>query len=73
MNDEQPKKIEGERRETPAQAGGYSARRFPRKDSNARGPRSAVNRSANRANFRNGTRPQTQGAPVAGGTNTPRP
>lgn len=73
MNDEQPKKVEGGNRETPAQAGGYSARRFPRKDSNARGPRSAVNRSANRANFRNGNRPQTQGAPTSGATNTPRP
>ncbi len=32
----------------PSEKGGYGARRFPRRDSNARGPRSAVTRSANR-------------------------
>lgn len=32
---------------------GYGARRFPRRDSGARGPRSAVNRGANRAAYRN--------------------
>ncbi len=60
MNEEQPKKIE-----STDNKGGYSARRFPRKDSNARGPRSAVNRSANRGNYRgNATRPQ--GSQTAG-------
>ncbi|HAS84786.1 MAG TPA: ribonuclease J [Candidatus Yonathbacteria bacterium] len=68
MTDEQPKKIESGN--ASGGSGGYSARRFPRKDSNARGPRSAVNRSANRANYRAGApRPHgTQGvAPAIAG------
>src|SRR3989344_2133497 len=70
MNDEQPKKVEGGGdKNKSAQTGGYSARRFPRKDSNARGPRSAVTRSANRGNYRGIPR---QGAPVTTG-NAPRP
>ncbi|MFZ2303477.1 MAG: ribonuclease J [Minisyncoccia bacterium] len=71
MTDEQPKKIDDSNigREN---KGGYSARRFPRKDSSARGPRSAVNRSAARGYSRGGaSRPQgthggasaTSGAP----------
>ena len=61
MTDEQPKKVEAS---TPSgdNKGGYSARRFPRKDSNARGPRSAVTRSANRGNYRGGQRPQQPGS-----------
>lgn len=47
MNEEQPKKIEG------TDKSGYGARRFPRRDSNARGPRSAVTRSANRGGYGN--------------------
>ncbi len=47
MNEEQPKKIEG------GEKVGYGARRFPRRDSNARGPRSAVTRSANRGAYGN--------------------
>src|SRR3989344_5653469 len=81
MNEEQPKKIEGgDNRGVPAsagssaQAGGYSARRFPRKDSSARGPRSAVNRSANRSAY--GNRPRQHGEVGAntrhGTTSTPR-
>ncbi|MCK9345097.1 MAG: ribonuclease J [Candidatus Pacebacteria bacterium] len=73
MTEEQPKKTEG----AGDRAGGYSARRFVRKDSNARGPRSAVNRSANRNAYRNGTRPQgaaqqPQGGAVATGSAQPR-
>lgn len=77
MTEEQSKNTGNEgSKETPAQAGGYSARRFPRKDSNARAPRSAVNRSANRANYRAGGAgvgaPRT-GTHTTGGSGSPRP
>lgn len=45
----------------------YSSRRFPRRDSGARGPRSAVNRSANRSTFRG------QGSQQQNRTNTISP
>mgnify|MGYP003452335152 FL=1 len=51
---------------------GYSARRFPRKDSGARGPRSAVLRSANRAAYANNRNPTTGGAPNLAGSPAPR-
>lgn len=62
MNEEQPKKIEG------GDKVGYGARRFPRRDSNSRGPRSAVNRSANRGYGNGGPRPVqgVGGAPATG-------
>jgi len=78
MTEEQPKKTEG----AGDRAGGYSARRFPRKDSNARGPRSAVNRGINRGSYKNTPRPQgthsgtpgtTQAHGSTQGTHTPRP
>lgn len=67
MNEEQPKKVEGEEKV------GYGARRFPRRDSNARGPRSAVTRSANRGNY--GPRPAQAGgaAQTQGQGGAPRP
>lgn len=44
---------------------GYSARRFPRRDSNARGPRSAVTRSANRqASYGNKVSSPRSGTPT---------
>src|SRR3989344_9285103 len=71
MNDEQPKKVEGGA-QSGDKGGGYSARRFPRKDSNARGPRSAVNSSANRANYRAGA-PRPQGTPAGAPTTAGAP
>ena len=63
MNEEQKRDGNpGERTHTPEQGQqikkpsnnkeNYGTRRFPRRDSNARGPRSAVLRSANRASFK---------------------
>ncbi|MBI5798680.1 MAG: MBL fold metallo-hydrolase [Candidatus Yonathbacteria bacterium] len=76
MNEEQPKKVEDAGENTApgngGQQGGYGARRFPRKDSNARGPRSAVNRSANRGNYRGGA-PRPHGVQGGASATTPAP
>ncbi len=48
----------------PTEKAGYGARRFPRRDSNARGPRSAVTRSANRlASYGGQASPSRPGTP----------
>ncbi len=67
MNEEN-KKTEGEAssNQRPTEKTGYGARRFPHRDSNARGPRSAVTRSANRlASYGGQTSPSR---PVSHGT-----
>ncbi len=68
MNEENKNTPETSPNQKPTEKVGYGARRFPRRDSNARGPRSAVTRSANRqASYGNQTSvPSRTGTP---GTN----